>query len=241
MGSVANSIRWTACTLYAYGRRDIISAQTGDFTTGITATASAYQNLCIFTNGGAPTFGTASATETLASVPTGWTENTPTVCLATIKQIAAGGGIGAIYDTRVFTNSVKVPATISTAVGFGQAVKLSGTLGQATPTAATTDPFYGVVASYSGSTATTTINAIVITKGPVYVKATAATMGTYIRPTATAGYVNTSALVTVAQTDVPYNYLGIALTPMNAPGTQCSITANADTCRGSVLADINIR
>jgi hypothetical protein len=73
------------------------------------------------------------------------------------------------------------------------------------------------------------------------VKATAGTVGQYIRPTATAGYVNTGALVTTAQTDIPYSYLGLSLTTYNAPGTQCSVTANADTCRGSVLTNINIR
>ena len=163
------------------------------------------------------------------------------MCLATIKEIAAGSGIGAIYDTRFFTTSTKQLVTIATGVNVGFAVKLNNTLGQYAPTAATTDPFFGVVAAYSGTTQTTAINAIVVTSGQVYVKATAGNVGAYIRPTATAGYVNTTALVVAVQTDIPYNYLGLAQSAMNAPGTQCSTTANADTCRGSMLTAINIR
>ncbi|HEX3082174.1 MAG TPA: hypothetical protein VHQ86_02885, partial [Candidatus Saccharimonadia bacterium] len=240
MGSVANSVRWTGCTMYTGGRKQIIAAQTTNFTTGITTTGSAFQNLCVFTNGSAPSFGTANTTETSATVPT-WNAGAPAVCLATIKEIAGGSGIGAIYDTRFFTTSTKHFGTLSTASSPGFAVKLNGTAGQSVPVAATTDPFFGVVAAWSGTTQTTAINSVIVTGGPVYVKATAATVGAYVRPTATSGHVNTSALVTTAQTDVPYNYLGLAQTTFNAPGTQCSTTANANTCLGSILTTVDIR
>jgi hypothetical protein len=195
--------------------------------------------LCIFTAGSGPTFGTANTTETSATVPT-WSATQAGLCLATIKEISGGSGIGIIYDTRIFTTSTKELTTIATAVSPGWAVKLNGTIGQATPTVAATDPFYGVVAAWSGTTQTTAINAIVVTAGPAYVEATAGSVGAYIMPTTTAGFVNTSALVTTAQSVIPFNHLGIAQSPYNAPGTQCSVTANADTCRGSVFTIIEI-
>ncbi|HXY17804.1 MAG TPA: hypothetical protein VEH48_00045, partial [Candidatus Nitrosopolaris sp.] len=240
MGSVANSVRWTGCTMYSQGRKQIIAAQATNYTTSITTTGSAYQNLCIFTAGSGPSFGTASTTWTSATVPS-FSPGSPAVCLATIKEISGGSGIGVIYDTRVFTDSTKAFVSLSTAVSPGFAVKLNGTIGQSVPTAATTDPFYGVVAIWSGTTQTTAINGVVVTHGPIYVTASAGSVGAYVKPTATSGVVNTSALVTTAQTDIPYTYLGLAQSPYNAPGTQCSTTANADTCRGSILVDVNIR
>ncbi len=240
MGSANNSVRWTACDVYSNGREQVIPAQTTNYTTAITTTASAYQNLCIFTAGNGPTFGTASTTETSATVPT-WSATQPALCLATIKEKSTGSGIGIIYDTRIFTTSTKELTTIATAVGPGFAVKLNGTIGQVTPTSATTDPFYGVVAAWSGTTQTTAINAIVVTAGPVYVQATAGSVGAYIIPTATTGQVNTTAVVTTAQSVIPFNYLGLAQSPYNAPGTQCSTTANADTCRGSIFTVLDIR
>ncbi len=241
MGSVANSIRWTGCTLYAYGRKEIINAQTTDYTTGITTTGSVFQNLCVFTAGNQPTFGTASITETSASVPGTWSPGSPSICLATIKEISGGSGIGIIYDTRPFTTSTKIPVVVATATAIGQALKLNGTIGEVAPTSATTSPFFGVLVSWNGFTSTNTITGFAAVAGPVYVQATAGSVGAYVKPTATAGFVNTSALVTLAQTDIPYTYLGLAQSPFNAPGTQCSTTANADTCRGSILVDINIR
>jgi hypothetical protein len=115
------------------------------------------------------------------------------------------------------------------------------TAGQFAPTSAATSALSGVLVSYSGSTSTTAVNGIMAVGGPVYVKASAGTAGAYVKPTATAGIANTSALVTAVQTDVPYTYLGLSQTAYNAPGTQCSVTANADTCRGSILVTINIR
>jgi hypothetical protein len=137
--------------------------------------------------------------------------------------------------------STKNFATAPNAVSPGYAVKLNGTAGQSVPVAAVTDPFYGVLVAWTGTTQTTGINAVVVTAGPVYVKATAGSVGAYVRPTATSGFVNTSALVTTAQTDIPYTYLGLAQTAYNAPGTQCSTTANANTCLGSVLLNVSIR
>jgi hypothetical protein len=240
MGSANNTIRWTGCTVYSQGRKQVIAAQSANFSTGITTTAGQYQNLCIFTSGNAPSFGTAG-TITTATLPA-WSATAPGLCLASITEKTGGSGISAIFDTRVFTTSTKELTTIATAAPPGYAVKLNGTIGQVAPTAATTDPFFGVVAAFSGTTQTTAINAIVVTSGPVYVRASAGSVGAYIRPTATAGVVNTTALVTAIQQDIPYNYLGLAQSPYNAPGTtQCSITANADTCRGSILTNINVR
>jgi hypothetical protein len=131
-------------------------------------------------------------------------------------------------------------------VSPGFTVKLNGTLGQFTPTAATTDPFSGIVAAWSGTTQTTAINAILVTNGPAYVKASAGSVGAYINPTATTGIVSTTALITAAPGApdakyIPYTFLGLAQSAFNAPGTQCSTTANADTCRGSLLVNVNIR
>ncbi|HEX8226955.1 MAG TPA: carbohydrate binding domain-containing protein [Candidatus Saccharimonadales bacterium] len=244
MGSVVNSVRWTGCTLYAYGRKHVVTAQATDYTTGITATANAFQNLCIGAPGAQPTFLTASATETsttMMTTPANWSIDRPSICLATIKQIATGGGIGNIYDTRVFTTSTKAAASINTLSNIGFAVKPNTTVGGAVPTAAATDPFMGVLVSYSGTISATVVNAVVVTSGQAYVKATTATTGLYIIPTTTPGYVASAALVTTARTDIPFNLLGMSQTSRNAPGTQCSVTANADTCRGSVLVNINVR
>jgi hypothetical protein len=243
MGSVANSVRWTGCTVYTGGRRQVVAAQATDFVTAITTTASAFQNLCFYTNGSAPTFGTAATSETVTTIPSQPTFSTtaPQLCLATIKEIAAGSGIGAIYDTRVFTTSDKRLATVASLSNVGMAVMGNGSVGQLGPTTATTSPLIGVLAAFSGTVQTIAINAIIVTSGPVYVKATAGTANQYMQPTATPGYISTAALVAAARTDIPYNILGISQTTYNAPGTQCSVTANADTCRGSVLTNINIR
>ena len=108
----------------------------------------------------------------------------------------------------------------------------------ATPTVAASDPFYGVVAAWSGTVQSTSINAIVVTAGPAYVQATAGSVGAYIMPTTTTGMVNTSALITTAASVIPYNHLGLAQSAYTAPGTQC--TVSTDTCRGSLFTDVGI-
>jgi len=245
LGSAANTIRWTDCTVYANGRKQVIAAQSTNFNTGISTTANAFQNLCIFTAGSAPSFGTSSTTETSASVPA-WSVSTPPICLATIKENAGGNGIVALYDTRVFTTSNKQYATLATASANGWAVKLNGTKGQYAPTNATTNAFAGVVAISNGTTATTTINGIIVIGGPAYVKATAGTVGQIILPTATAGFSNTGAIPAAQSCGItstctipaPFTYLGLA---QSAFSNTCTANGTSDDCRTSLFTNLAIR
>ena len=239
MGSAANRIRWTGCTVYSNGRKQVIAAQTSDVTT--TTTASNFQHLCISAAGSAPALTTTSATET-ANLPT-FTANSPALCLATIKENGGGTALSAIYDTRVFTTSTKHFATIATtAAAPGWLVTTTSTIGQYTPagTTAGTGKLAGVVVATNGATATTTINAIIVTAGPIYIKATTPTGGTnaindYLQNNggtgSTTGYAST---IGTAPTNI-YSNIGIAQSNVT---TTCGTLA--DNCRGSIFTILSI-
>ncbi|MFI5240739.1 MAG: hypothetical protein ACHQUB_03465, partial [Candidatus Saccharimonadia bacterium] len=226
-GSAANTIRWTGCIAYSSGRKQIIAAQSADVST--TSTASNFQHLCVSTSGSAPTLTTASATET-ADLPS-FSATAPILCLATIKENGSGTALSAIYDTRFFTTTTKETGNLTTASAPGQLVKLTGTAGQFAPTSAASDLVYGVVVATDGTTTANSINAIIATAGPVYVEATAGSVGQYINPTTTAGYVNTS-----ASAGASYTNAGLA---QSAYSNTCSTLT--DNCRGSLFTNLNIK
>jgi hypothetical protein len=211
VGSGANTVRWTGCTVYANGRKQIISAQGVD--QNVTTTANAFQNVCIsLANSGFTLLG-ANVTETSAGVPA-FSVSAPPICIATLKENGTGNGLAAIYDTRVFTNTTKTYATIGTAgAARGWVVRPTAIAGtwQTVPAIAGNGKIGGVVVATDQAAGTTNINAIIATAGPVYIKSNT-TGGTnaindYIESSGTtAGYVMTVLSAPAAA----YSTLGIA-------------------------------
>ena len=228
-----NIVGWNSCVAYSNGRKNLVAAGTAT----VSSSTSVFQNLCLNTSGVPVLVGTANAQEHTAGLFPAFSINNPLLCLATIKTGTTANRVQAIYDTRVYTTSTKSPATISTAAttfGLGAMVKSNGTIGQYTQTAAVTDQISGVVVAYSGTTSTTTPNAIIVTAGPVAVKATAGTVGQIIRYGSAGGYGLTVAPATTAVN--PYVNAGIALNAFSGVAAGCSAST---VCNGSLFTNLN--
>ena len=102
----------------------------------------------------------------------------------------------------------------------------AGNIGRLEPTNATTNFAVGVVATWSGTISTTTPNAIIVTNGPIAVKASVGTIGVAINLTTTVGIVNTGTATTV------YGTLGVAQNATSIVTTGC---AASTVCNGSLF------
>ncbi len=240
--ATTTSVGWTACVAYSGGRKVVVAAGSTAATNGV---ANNFQHLCLNGTNSQPTLSTSNATET-ANLPT-WNPNNPVLCLADLKFAAANNTISFIYDTRVFANSSKQYVYTTVAVAPGQVAVTSTNKVTTTATAAT--PVQGVVVASNGAAwaAGTGANAIMVTEGLAWVKATAGTSGQVAQTGTTAGYATTVANPAVqtgcgvsptCNVPAPYTYLGFAQTTWSGTGT-CT-TAAQNTC-GSILVNVKPR
>ncbi len=233
MGGTTASIRWTGCTAFSGGRKIIVPAQTSD--QAITTGAGVWAHVCLNTSGAVAI--TQSATETTLW-PT-FSASAPILCLADISTTNTGGGkISEIYDTRTFTTTTKeIVNNVTNNPSVGWAVAQTTTAGQVTRTAATAGLalIRGVfVAVTNSGTTANSMNAIIATTGPAYMKATAGTAGLYVQTIGTAGYVTATTLP--ACTSAAYCVPGLSLSAFSS-----TCAANADSCRGSIAVNLNLR
>jgi hypothetical protein len=232
IGASTTQIIIEPCTAYSGGRK-VLVAQTTINTTGTNLPANDYANVCLTGTGNQPAILTASGTETTAAVPA-WSVNNPILCLATIKATGTGGTVGNIYDIRTFTNTVKTFTTTDTATGLGWVERDSGTANEVAPSnAATQTGVAGVSVAYSGSVSTNTINLIIATYGPQWVKDNGTgTVDESMITTTTTGYAGTTA---VSET-TDYVDLGFSQRTVDA-----TCTTNANCQYSEFLNPLDIR
>lgn len=218
--SAAQQVTVAPCIAYSGGRK-VIVAQTNLSTSAFGA--NAFGNVCLDGANDQPKIDTpTSNTETSAAVPA-WSANNPVLCLATVKGASNpnAGNVASIYDIRTFTTSTKTFATTNTATGLGWLEGPSGTANLVAPASATTSKITGVSVAYSGALSSTSINLIIATAGPQWVKAASgSTVGDYATGTTTTGYViaNTT---TVSSTG--YASVGVAQRTID---TTCTASTN---------------
>jgi fibronectin-binding autotransporter adhesin len=235
--SATATVSWNSCLAYSNGRKVSVTAGSQ----AVSATANVYENLCLSTTTGQPAFLGTSATQTTATQPA-WAVGGPVLCLATVYTGNGGSTVASIYDTRVYTTDTKSFATLPTAAALGIMVYNNGTIGQDAPTTATTQPIVGVVGAYSGTTSTTTPNAVIITNGPIAIESSAGTIGQVIESNAGAtpgGVGLTTAITSSAETNA-YTWAGIAQNAYSGVAGTTHCTAAA-VCNGSLFTNLNIR
>lgn len=230
-GSANLTIRWSSCIAYSGGRKVKVNAQTSDLATGLTVSGN-FAWVCLTGANGQPAVVGNSATET-ANQPT-FSAAAPTLCLAQVRRGATT--IDRIFDTRTFTTTTKqIVNIVTTATTPGHVVTGNGTTtGQylISTTAGTQNKIRGVVVATAGGTTANTMNAVIATAGPAFVKATAATVNDFVETSTTAGYARTTA----ATTNTTYGYIGMSIaTVVN------TCTNNTDTCRSSILTNVQLR
>lgn len=217
--ATTTSIHIETCRAFSGGRKVIVASQTINLSSangGAGVPASSYANVCLTGASGAPAILASASTDAAAPQPT-FDPNNPVLCLATLLTTASANTLSKIYDVRTFTQTVKTFATINSATNIGFVVVQSSTAGLAVTTAtAKTVGVFGIVAASTGSASTNTVNAIVATNGPAWVKATAATPGAAFMTTTTAGYgaTNTAAVAAIMGTAV------------KGPDAACNATTN---------------
>lgn len=219
------SVAYTACSAYSGGRKVVVTAGT---ITGITNTNGTWTHICLSSTTGQPVKSTAGTeVANLTTAPIAFSAASPVVCLADIK--GTGTNIQ-IYDTRVFTNSVKAFAYSSSTLGLGMIGKASTDTIALPGTGANNSSLRGVVVATNGAawTAGNGPNAIIVIGGAAWVKATAGTAGANVTSsTGTNGYAFTGTSTGI------YGLLGMAETGYT---TTCTNGAN---CNLSLLLTVN--
>lgn len=238
VGANTTTVSWTGCTAYSGGRKVIVAAGTATTTNTV---AARFQHLCLTGANSQPAL-SASGTETANLATVSFPSATaPILCLADIRYNGANNTITQIYDTRTYTTTDKTFVALNSNAGVGTLAVYTTTKG--TVLAAGTlnvRDLAGVIVASTGAASNTTINAILATGGPVAVKAItgANTVNSYLFASATAGYAYTAANKPAEGTGTIYNLIGNARTAWSG-ATAC--TANADTCAGSIVTDIDKR
>lgn len=240
VGTNTSTVAWNGCTAFSGGRKVIVAA--GSQTVNTNSVAGNFEHLCLSSSTGQPVLtnsGSETANLSTYSIVPG-SASVPNLCLADIKFNSANSTISVVYDTRTYTTTDKTFTALNTAMGVGGLVTYTTTRGTvvASPASAGGNNIAGVVVATTGAASTSTINAVIATGGPAAVKAVSGsnTVSTYIETGGTLGYATTVATLAVATT--PYNILGNARTAWSG-ATAC--TANADTCAGSIMTDIDKR
>jgi hypothetical protein len=227
-------VAWQGCVAYSQNQRITVSA--GSAT--VAAVTSQWQHLCLTGTNGAPALSTASATYA-TGLPSFTNISSPTLCLADIRLSTTSGRIGAIYDTRTFTSTIKEAVPASTAVELGMIVDSNGTNGAMVPAASGSGKLYGVVVATDGGTSSTDPNVIVTTVGSGWMKAIAGTAGDFTKTSTTAGYANTIASI---PNNSFYYSAGNTRTNFTAPSaTGATACSSVTACSGSLYANIIVR
>lgn len=225
--TTANTVTVNPCIAYSGGRKVIVAS------TVISVAAMAnnnYANICLTGANSQPALGTANATETTAGTPT-FSTNNPILCLATVRT-SPPGTIANIWDTRTFTTTRKIFATINSVNTNGYIV--IGSTSNLTVTTATLSngPIRGVVVASTRAASNTTVNAILAVAGHQYVKITAgatANVNGVIQTNNVAGYARTNTTFTTS-----YSSAGVL---QKTVSTTC--TAVTD-CQYSGLVELEI-
>ena len=234
----ATHVGWTACTAYSGGRKVTIAASTvagaGNVTSAV-GLGGTFQHLCLNGTDSQPTL-SARGTE-VVNLPA-FSANNPVLCLADLKFATLNNGtITEIYDTRVFSNSIKTYAYTAAAMAPGRLATLS--TNKITNTPAGNAVLVGIVGVTDGTTVGTNgaPNAILVTSGPATVKVISGAAGNYLVSGATAGYGTPTATAAAGGNGSPAGYLygGVVLTSFSAT---CS---NQINCFGSVVVNLSIR
>jgi hypothetical protein len=232
IGANTSTVAWNACTAYSSGRKVIVTAGSAATATG---TANDFSHICLSGANGQPALsarGTETANLATVSMPS---VTSPIVCLADIKYSGTAATITNIYDTRTYLNTQKVYATVgANTPALGKLSNIYSIRGQDfIPNAALNQgPIHGVIVATTGSTSTTTVNAIVAIAGPGSVKATNGTLGVAIGSSSTVGGYAENNSSTGRDSSI-----GIA---HNIPAGAGTCTANTDICEASIRLTINI-
>lgn len=225
--SNATTVAWSACVAYSGGQRVAVTASS--LTLGTTV-VNQWRHLCLTGTNNQPAWTTASTTST-ANMPT-FSITSPILCIADVKSSAStAANIGQIYDTRTFTSAIKEAVILSTASELGSVVD-SASSGALTPAVAGSAKLYGAIVATDGSTSSTTPNAIVITTGPAWVKATAGTAGQFTKTSTTNGYVDT--IISVPNNSFYYSTGNTRTSFANT----CTASSN---CAGSLYVNLIVR
>jgi hypothetical protein len=181
--------------------------------------ASSWYHITVTSDGAVATAAASSETGNLPA----FNAAAPVVVLADISTDAAGK-LASVYDTRVFTTSTKVFATVASAIPLGTIVKQTATAGLVQAAVMGDSGLRGVVMASGGS------QVIIATAGPVFVKAAGTTTaGAVLSPSLISGYAG------AGTSSALYGNIGIG--QLN---TSNSCDA-ASTCQYSQLLELNIR
>jgi hypothetical protein len=224
----ATSVSVAPCIAYSSGRKVVVPNTVTISGLG-TAGSVRFQHICLSGTNGEPDKTATNTTET-ANVPA-FNAQAPILCLATVK-LSTTPAITNIYDTRIFTTSIKEFATATTPTAPGMVV-IPDTTGDnmvKTTSATGASNVRGVVAAGSSAGSTTSINTIIVVGGPAFVKATGTvTLGLAVHTATTAGYASSAAL---NQTG---NFKDIGQILGNGNTTACNAQSN---CQFSIFTDV---
>ncbi len=227
----STSVSVAPCTAYSGGRKVVISSAVTIAGLG-TAGSIRYQHICLNDplNNNGPKQTLPNTSET-AGVPT-FSATAPVLCLATVK-LSTTPAITNIYDTRVFTTSVKefVGNTTALAPGWMVVSDASGdNLVTTTSTAGATN-VRGAVAVGNPTTSTTNVGAIIVTSGLVYVKfTTVPSIGAVAQTGTTLGY-----MTTTTNSNKYGLYRDMGQVVANGNTATCNAVAS---CQWSALVDV---
>jgi hypothetical protein len=223
----ASTVTVNPCIAYSGGRKVIVAS------TVISVAAMAnnnYANICLTGANSQPALGTANATETSAATPT-FSTNNPILCLATVRTTPAGT-LANIWDTRTFTTTRKIFATINSVNTNGFIVIGSTSNLTVTTNTLSNGPIRGVVVASTRTASNSTVNAILAVAGHQYVKITAgatANVNGVIQTNNVAGYARTNTTFTTS-----YSSAGVL---QKTVSTTCNAVTN---CQYSGLVELEI-
>jgi hypothetical protein len=235
------TIHIEACTAYSNGRRLSVAATTlstnsATSTNTNLTTTNRWGHICLDATSGQPSFtSTSGLTSGTAGMPT-FSASSPILCIAdVVGSSTTAGVIDDIYDVRTFTSAMKEAVTVSTAVELGMMADSSsaGVVPSAACSSGTcSGKLYGLVVATNGSTSAGAPNAIVVSVGPGFVKATSGNAGDFAKASTTAGYAST---VTAIPNNAFYYSPGNTRTSYS---TTCSAASN---CSGSLYVNFIVR
>ena len=229
--AAARSVTVEPCTAYSGGRKVVVSSAI-TFTNLGTSGSIRYQQICLTGTNGEPALTTSSTTEVSSDAT--WSASAPVLCLATVKT-STTPAITNIYDTRVFTTSVKEYAgcTSTTAPGFIVIIDTSGDNLVTTTSTADNSVIRGIVAVGNSTGSSASANCIIIVSGPAYGKATGTVgVGQPAHTSATAGYISTT-----ATTNKWGLYRDAGPVVANGNAAACNASSN---CQFSLLIDVTL-
>jgi len=234
----ATTVTVAPCVAYSGGRQINVNSTTLTLTT---TTGDPWENVCLTGTNGQPAMvgGGSGAAQSTAAIFPAWSAASPVLCLATIKNSSGtsgsftGGTAGMLYDIRTYTDTSKAYTNVVTgSMGLGYLAEVDQYGVQPSPATSGTANIEGIIVAYSGSTSSSSPDAIMATSGPADVVANSGlSTGTdYIETGTTIGYAITT---TTAPTGTNNIVLGYSRT---TTATGCT---SAATCIGSLSLNLS--